>query len=752
MKPGCKPLLFVAGLSLTVNICIAQQYDKPLWQNTEFTLYADRAVQNKFTGKALSAVELMSDYKSPANDQQTSSSWKLSKDVAAFPQYKSTYPLSDAIYNMSLEEMVKAVEPDSTFRTGKEWAGVWTRDISYSIILSMAYLQPRVARNSLLRKVNKKGRIIQDTGTGGAWPASTDRMIWAVAAWELYKVAGDEDWLKQAYQIIKNSLEDDYKVAYDSVTGLVKGESSFLDWREQTYPKWMQPVDIYESECLGTNAVHYQANMALFNMATILGDKKSADKFRDVAKAIRIGLNQYLWMPEKGYYGQYLYGRNTKILSPRAEALGEALTVLFDMADRQKQKQVIESTPVMAFGVPCIYPQIPGIPPYHNDAVWPFVQTYWALAAAKAGNEEAVMQSIAAIYRPAALWLTNKENFVASTGDFAGTQINSSNMLWSLSGNLALVHKLLFGIQFNAASLIFHPFVPQALDGKRSLTNFTYRNAILDIEMEGYGNQIKSFTIDGNTSNPTIPNNLQGHHVIKIILANNSQQSKINTVQHYVSLPSPAPNYSKDGLSWQSIPGASEYKVLKNGKEIAKTSQTNIKVAGAKYAEYQVIAVDAKGNESFASEPLLVADKSVTAIYEIENTVGKSSLSYKGYSAKGFVEISRSKNTALSIPVNIAEDGVYALDFRYANGNGPVNTENKCAIRTLKEGDKLLGTIVLPQRGKDDWSNWGWSNSVQVAFTKGRHTLTLSFEPFNENMNGEINQAMLDYLRVIKLK
>jgi len=104
---------------------------------------------------------------------------------------------------MSVEEMIKAVEPDSTFRTGKEWAGVWTRDISYSIILSMAHLQPEVAMKSLLRKVNKKKRIIQDTGTGGAYPCSTDRMIWATAAWEIYKATGDKDWLQQAYIIIK---------------------------------------------------------------------------------------------------------------------------------------------------------------------------------------------------------------------------------------------------------------------------------------------------------------------------------------------------------------------------------------------------------------------------------------------------------------------------------------------------------------------------------------------------------------------
>jgi hypothetical protein len=117
----------------------------------------------------------------------TAAAWKQSLDTSEFPQYSSGHPLLDALYNLALEEGKGAVEPDGTFRTGKEWAGVWTRDISYSIILSQAILQPEVAKTSLLRKV-KNGRIIQDTGTGGAYPCSTDRMIWAVAAWEIYKV------------------------------------------------------------------------------------------------------------------------------------------------------------------------------------------------------------------------------------------------------------------------------------------------------------------------------------------------------------------------------------------------------------------------------------------------------------------------------------------------------------------------------------------------------------------------------------
>jgi cellobiose phosphorylase len=102
------------------------------------------------------------------------------------------------------------------------------------------------------------------------------------------------------------------------------------------------------------------------------------------------------------------------------------------------------------------------------------------MASAKAGNAASVMESIAAVYRPAALFLTNKENFVASNGDFAGTQINSSNMLWSLSGSLALVHKVLFGIEFKSDRLVFQPFVPKELEGMRRLTNFKYKNLVLD--------------------------------------------------------------------------------------------------------------------------------------------------------------------------------------------------------------------------------------------------------------------------------
>ena len=61
-------------------------------------------------------------------------------------------------------------------------------------------------------------------------------MIWAMAAYELYKVTGDQTWKEAIYPVIRKSLEDDRATVFDPETGLVRGESSYLDWRQQEYP------------------------------------------------------------------------------------------------------------------------------------------------------------------------------------------------------------------------------------------------------------------------------------------------------------------------------------------------------------------------------------------------------------------------------------------------------------------------------------------------------------------------------------
>lgn len=687
----------------------------------------------------------------PYNEEENKEKeWKLSKDLSQKPSYKSEQPIVDALFNLSLEEALKNIEADSTFRTGAKWGGVWTRDISYSILLAFAYHQPDVAKISLLKKVKRK-RIIQDTGSGGAWPVSSDRTTWVLAAWEIYKATGDKDWLQLAYEIIKNTLDDDSKVLFNSETGLYKGESSFLDWREQTYPKWMSNMDIYVSQNLGTNVVHYQAHKILAMMAKEMN--QPSEQYEQTANNIKAAINKQLWMSDKGYYTQYIYGRNHLTVSPRFEALGEALSVLFDVANERQANSIFEKSPLTAYGVTCIYPQIPGIPPYHNNGIWPFVQSYWNLAAAKAGNEAALNHGLASIYRAAALFLTNYENMVAATGDFNGTEINSDRMLWSMAGNIAMVHRVFMGVNFETNGIRFAPAIPSNYTGTKTLSNFKYRNAVLNITVKGTGNKIVSIKMDGKElADALLPAATTGTHTIEIEMNNKTFSSnKINLVENEFSLPDPQVKRNGNKLEWKQIDGAAGYLIYKNGKLVDNTKNANYTIAtDAVYTEYSVSAVNDKGVESFISEPVAFYDVNKMQVVEMETSIPKSSLPFVNYSGAGFIEISTQIKPSITINVNVDADGMYLIDFRYSNGSGPWNTDNKCAIRSLYNGASYVGTCVFPQRGTDEWSDWGWSNSYKVALKKGSNPLRLVLEEWNTNMNVEVNRAMLDYMRVIK--
>lgn len=682
----------------------------------------------------------------------TAARWELKEDVAKYPQYTSGLPLIDALYNLSLEEIKLDVRSDNTFMAGEKWNGVWTRDISYSIVLSLAAIEPEISKNSLMAKV-QGGRIIQDTGTGGSWPVSSDRVTWALAAWEVYAVTGDKNWLRQAYDIIKKSVEEDLYTAYDSETGLFRGESSFLDWRKQSYPRWMGPVGIYISENLGTNVAHYETYQILTRMGELLDEPN--DRWQKVAQGVKRGLNEHLWQAERGFYGQYLYGEAYLAQSPRAEALGESLSVIYGLADEEQASSIVSNTPVTRYGITSIYPQIPDVPPYHNQGIWPFVQAYWNWAAARVKNEKALTHGLGALYRSAALFLTNKENFVANSGDFKGTEINSDRQLWSVAGNLAMVYRIFFGMHFEPTGIRLKPAVPEAYADSRRLTNFRYRNATLTFEISGWGTEIAEVLLDGRKlAEAFIPADLQGAHRIEIRLANGGfREQPYQVVKNHTTLPTPEVQFVEQQLSWSPIKGAVSYQVWRNGKLLNTVQENSYKPEEAvnTYAEYMVAAVDTAGWPSFLSEAVKVLVPTRVQLLEAEQNVSVIQLPYAGYSGKGFIELSKASNPNLSFTMQAPEAGEYLVDVRYSNGSGPVNTDNKAAIRSLYVGDVYAGPVVMPQLGSEEWSNWGFSNPVRVQLKKGENLLQLRLMPWNENMNVEVNKAMLDYVRIIRL-
>ena len=741
--------LALASVGVSVQAQEIVKTDAYVWRG-------DSIIQGEYVAHAPSSTEIVSSYYAqPHYFMPVEHVWKLKNDISMYPRLITSNTLHAAVFNMGLDEMVNAVEPDTTLRTGKEWAGVWTRDVSYSIILSMAYMQPEASKISLMKKVNANGRIIQDTGSGGAWPVSSDRMIWAVAAYEVYKVTGDKEWLKFIYPVIRDSFEDDFKVVYNAESGLVRGETSFIDWREQSYPKWMQTADIYNSEAMNTSVVHAEGLRILSKIADELGKKKEAKRYAEAAKSLTDAINRVFWMDDKGYYAMYTYGRENMILNPRAETLGESLAILFNVASPERAKIISQSNPTTPYGVAIFYPQISDMPSYHNNALWPFVASYWTLACAKAGNEQATLQGFGSVFRPAALFATNKENFNLDNGDIA-TELNSSNMLWSLSGNIALTCRILFGINYEDNGLSFIPFVPKVMADNRTLSNFTYRDAKLNITVKGHGQHIKSFMLNGKECKPFIPADIKG--VNEIVIEMDCEEIPAQAVNNQPNLKAPLTPIAwiEDGrLCWNPIEYIGHYEVILNGKRVAKTRQTSY--ALTEQGEWQVIGVSEAGVESFASEPRSNADRFVVEMPGEKTSMKSAEISYQpltpiaGYNGNGFVEADHS-TAAISVTVDVPADGEYAFSLRYANGNGPVNTENKCAIRTLTVDGNKIGTVVMPHRGVANWDDWGMTNEVKTELKAGKHTLCIEYRPENENMNLSTNHAIIDCMKLVRVK
>lgn len=668
--------------------------------------------------------------------------WARRLDLSAYPALTSPQVMADALYRLSLEELQELRRSDGALSAGAKWPGVWTRDVALSTVLALAFVAPDAARTSLMMKVDSAGRIIQDTGTGGSWPISTDRMTWALAAWEVFAMTGDRGWLRQAYDIIRRSAEADRHAAYDAQTGLMRGESSFLDWREQSYPRWMQPADIYQSEALGTNAVHFGAFRVLAAMARALGEPSQLWDAR--ADAVRSGMAATLWQPALGWHAQFRYGRVSLSRSPSAEALGEALALVTGATPSAQRARVLGGFPLMPFGTPTFWPFIADVPFYHNATIWPFVTAYWTWAAADARSTAAVEQGLATMARGTALFLTNKENMVAATGHFEGTALNSDRQLWSVAGTLAMTYRVLFGMRAEEQRLAFRPMVPPAYGGERTLRGVRYRGADLTVTVRGYGTGVARAWLDGRAvPRAEVPAALTGAHALVIELDGRWPTSKINLVEARVAPATPvaALGSSASRLEWPAVAGAARYVVYRDGRAIDSVRATAVPVvAGAVLSEYQVQALDSAGVGSFLSEPVRVI------------AVGAEQFLRPTGVGEGALRLERGHPVRVVFEVAVRRGGRFAIDARYANGNGPINTEDKAAVRTLRVHGRAAGVLVMPQRGSGRWDDWGYTNPLVVSLQPGRHELSLEWTVLDENMNGHVSAALIEQLRITPVR
>ncbi|WP_372393519.1 Six-hairpin glycosidase-like protein [Xanthomonas sp. NCPPB 3582] len=393
--------------------------------------------------------------------------------IAAQPMRTHTAsPMFDALFALAQQELaddrVDAIRdpafnagkpvPCQCFETGERWPYVWTRDVSFAADLALARLEPQRTRNSLRFKLStaRDGRtpglfVAQDTGSGGSWPISSDRVVWFLAARGLLD---DQPFADEVWQALQATLAQDRDAVFDARIGLYRGETSFLDWREQTYPDWTREDVrfIAESFALSTNVLHYQALRLAEQMARQRGDARAAQYAR-WADTLRQAIDARFWDASRQQYVSYLGTAAHPVRYAKVDLLGLSLGVLADVFPVERARLALRNYPVVAGGSPVVWPQETAQPIYHNRAIWPFVSAYALRASRALEDAPRIALELQSLMRGSALAGSNMENYEmqrlavhVEEGARSGPVVNSPRQLWSVAGYLSAVLEGVFGL------------------------------------------------------------------------------------------------------------------------------------------------------------------------------------------------------------------------------------------------------------------------------------------------------------------
>lgn len=423
------------------------------------------------------------------------------KESAGLPTVRSGNLAFDALFALAGAEMKQdsvseirdgnynggAAIPCDCFETGEKWHYVWTRDLSYAADLGLAMLDPLRVMHSLDFKLSgfRPGsgtpdalQIIQDTGSGGSWPVSTDRVAWAFGAEEVLKTLPDAErktFAVRALKALVNTIENDRLAAFDAKDGLYTGEQSFLDWREQSYAAWITNdiASLATSKALSTNVGHYQALTLAATLAGEQGQPALAKRYGAWARGLKRAINQRLWLQDEGMYSSLTAPHFDGAPMHKFDWLGEALAIVTGVAEGERAQSIVAHYPHGPMGAPVIYPQQQGTPVYHNRAMWPFVTAYGLKAAAITGNASVADAAYQSLMRGAALNLSNMENLEWLSAQpllldehnpsLIGPVINSKRQLWSVGAYLGMVIGNVFGVSATSDGIDIQPFITSRL-------------------------------------------------------------------------------------------------------------------------------------------------------------------------------------------------------------------------------------------------------------------------------------------------
>ena len=746
-------------------------------------------------------------------------------EQGTWPVVRSGHDMFDALYALALQEVTEcAVDsisdgafnggspipcpPGGCFETGRKWSYVWTRDTAYAVLLGLGLIDPTRARNSLEYKlsVRRDGsdlQIVQDTGTGGSYPISTDRVVWAMGAWELLKfLSGDERtaFRDLAYEALSNTADHDRATVFDPSDGLYRGEQSFLDWREQSYPAWTatDPVQIGMSKALSTNVGHLRSLEVTAALATEMGHTDEAARYTGWAQQLRAAIDARFWLQSDDMPSSLITTSLDQAPTRRHDLLGAALHVMADIGSDSQQASTLAGYPHLTRGAPVLWPQQQLTPIYHNRGIWPFVTALWLEAAKKTGHAAVVTHGVHSLMRGAALNLSNMENFEmvsgqpwVDDGDDSGPVVNSQRQLWSVAGYLAMVQKVIFGLDANQQGIRFAPFVPQAL--RNGLFAGSQHIALSRIPYKGghIAVVLDLGTADTTTSGALVAGSVRlngadfgtGFAVATALTGDDLFEIQLvadATASDAITLVGDAALSDYRNLYGPRTPAISNLAIDNGllGLSLDAATEAAADVTFDVYRDGQLVAQDLPGSTSYWVDPTSTPATN-SHCYSVETQFVSSGnrsqhakpVCWWGASHERITNIDATAMTAtggtlvfdhgywhheawgdeahtLTIPSFVPSDsGSYLLQLNAGNGAGPYDTGITCAIKLIEvsDGNAVVasGYVAMPQLGS--WDQWRESSFLPVQLSAGvSYSITIREDARAINMSQREHFAIYD--------
>lgn len=378
------------------------------------------------------------------------------------------------------------------------------------------FLEPEVAKNTLWAVCQRKDGKLFFQMDNQNW----DKIVWALGAWSYYLVSDDREFLTSAYETIANSLSILEENQFDKTFSLFTGGSFFNDGISG-YPACLhQPGNDSSFVCdhqetskimvLSTNCLYYAAYRILGKMARIQGETERAAEWETRADVLKAAINNRLWLEKTGRYGYFMHpdGR----VDETQEGCGLSCAMLFGVCREEKAKRILENVELSRYGLVSLWPPFDGIssvqkPLRHNNLIWPFINGYFADAAAKCRRADLLaeeMTHIAELVRRSGNHFQEIYN-PETGGQDGGWQCGwhwetVEDQTWSATGYIRMVVFGLFGVTLHEDDISFAPCLPRQFRTV-SLTGLRIRNVVLDLVLEPANNGTGEIRINGKIEN-----------------------------------------------------------------------------------------------------------------------------------------------------------------------------------------------------------------------------------------------------------